>query len=431
MLRVKGFVTISALISNTKNVTSVLGELSPISRTFSKEIGEYVSGVYQGYTLNTFNSIDSVSTTHTTLSQANVDFCLGVIRSIYGYASTNIRPYNTADFISTVKRAFPSIIGDLVFGDYIEDNNIGLPEWVEFDNLVTGASYRIWLADVAFQRQYDLFDITIIPFLNNADDYFLPFESINAMLDAGSMSSFMEKIQTYRDAHPDTKLHIMEFDLVNRNNLLKKRKVPFGVLIYGYAGDNIDYIKDKIIDYFLGNSTHTRSEWEVIFPDIFKRTEFSIYPRWDLIAIPNLTNMAAIHRSMVDYNEVRDYTLIAANQYTDSHILNNIEIVPHTYKSLSLSVVCGETNDQSVRRLRTLFPDYVPIQNTALDYARMTINTRDWTDLLYSLVKVAESATQYSTIPENMSRMTRRNKIYITAVYKGVNYLVSAKMNGA
>lgn len=430
MLKVKGFVTIAALVTNVKDSVSRLGELSPISRTFSKEIGEYVSNVYQGYTLNTFNSIDSTTNQHTILSQGNVDFCLGVIRSIYGYASTNIRPYNTADFIATVKRSFSGVIGDLVFGEYIEDVNIGLPEWVEFNNITTGASYRIWLADSAFQRQYDLFDITVIPFLNNANDYFLPFESINALLDAGSMSSFMEKIQTYRDAHPDTKLYIMEFDLVNRNNTNRKRKVPFGILIYGYAGDNIDYIKDKIIDYLLEKSTHTRSEWEVLLPEIFKRTEFSIYPRWDLIAIPNLTNMAGIHRSMVDYNEVKSFTLLAANQYTDSHILNNIEIVPHVYKSLSLVFVSGETNDVTVNRIRNIFPDYVPIQNTALDYARMSISTREWCDLLYNLIKVAETATQYSTIPENMRRMVRRNKIYITAIYKGVNYLVSAKING-
>ena len=130
MLKVKGFVTIAALVTNVKDSVSRLGELSPISRTFSKEIGEYVSNVYQGYTLNTFNSIDSTTNQHTILSQGNVDFCLGVIRSIYGYASTNIRPYNTADFIATVKRSFSGVIGDLVFGEYIEDANIGLPEWV-------------------------------------------------------------------------------------------------------------------------------------------------------------------------------------------------------------------------------------------------------------------------------------------------------------
>lgn len=429
MLRVKGFVTISSLVSNSKDITSRLGELSPISRTFSKDIGEYVNSAYPGYILNTFNAVDSVTSEHVVLMPSDVEFCLGVIRSIYSYSASNIRPYNVADHINTVNRAFQGVITGLQFGSYYTDTNIDLPEWVEFSNTLSGATYRIWLADEAFQRQYDLFEIEIVPFLNNVDDFFLPYETISAALDATSMSKFMEKIQTVKAEHPETILYIQDYDLVNRQNTIQKRPVPWGVLVYGYQGDNIDYIKDAIIDYLLSNSSHTREEWEVLFPDIFKRTEFSIYPRWDLIAVPNLTNMSAIHRAIVDHSEVTGYILRVGNQYSDNHILANIQTIPHTYKYVSLVAIPGETNPSHVRRIYDLYPDYVPVQNTALDFARMTKKTRDWSNFLYDLITVAETATKYSTIPVNMRRMVRRGRIYITAVFDSVNYLVHAKIN--
>lgn len=429
MLNVKGFVTINSLVRNDKAQTAILGELSSISRTYSREIGEYTSRVYQGYELLTFSAVNVDSSEHAVLLDNDVDFCIGVIRSIHTYAANNIRPYDTTNFMIAVRGEHIATLNNLDFGDYVDNGQFALPEWVEFSNSITGSVFRIWLADSAFQQQYDLFAIEVVPFLQNIDDFFQPYGSVTAAIDGSSIKEFMEKIYVKRNKNPETILHILDFEFTNVNNSVQKKKVSWGVLIYGIAGDNIDSIKDAIVEFIRSNSQRPIEDWEVIFPDIFKRTEFCIYPRWDKVAIPNLTRMSEIYSSIVNYNELASFSTLAAKHYKSSHVLAHIEVLPHVHKSVSLVAVSGETNEVAVSKLADMYPDYIPLTTTALDYGRMTENTRKWSEFLFNLIKVAESMTRYSTIPANMRRLNKLDNLYISAVYNDVNYLVSAKSN--
>ena len=45
-----------------------------------------------------------------------------------------------------------------------------------------------------------------------------------------------------------------------------------GICLSGQAGDNIDSVKDRIVEYILENSSNSQSDWEQIMPDLFKRS---------------------------------------------------------------------------------------------------------------------------------------------------------------
>lgn len=430
MLSVKGFISIFELIKNEEGQISRLGELSEISRTYSLEIGEYVSDVNKGYRLHTFSSTVKNTDEFRILSKDNSEFVISVCKAVYEYAKNNIRPFNTVEYQRSIRLQHTGTLQSIAFGQYMDIGTLALPEWIEFTHSVTGDTYRIWMADEAFQQQYDLSVIKVVPIIEPVDTLFNLYGTVVSIINGISFPSFMSRVQVVRNNQPETVLHIMDFDYVNPLNKLQKKAVSFAVLIHGASGDNIDAIKDAIVNHILQNSEHTREEWEVILPDVFRRTEFSIYPRWDKIAIPNLTDLAAVYSSITDYNEIRSFVSNKANHYDSSHVLNNIEIIPHTYKYITLVSIPGPTNEEEISRISDIFPDYIPVQNTALDFGRMTENTRNWCNFLFELIETSESMTRYSNIPSNMRRVERSGKLYITGVFDGVNYLVSAKING-
>ena len=79
--------------------------------------------------------------------------------------------------------------------------------------------------------------------------------------------------------------------------------------------------------------------------------------------------------------------------------------------------------------LYKIFPDYIPVSTMTPDFARMSMKTQNWVILLGELLISAETATKFSTIPTRFRKIEREGKLFISAVYDDVNYLVAAKTN--
>ena len=78
-----------------------------------------------------------------------------------------------------------------------------------------------------------------------------------------------------------------------------------------------------------------------------------------------------------------------------------------------------------------LFKDYIPVSTSSLDFNRMSIYTRDWVLMMVGLIKIAETATEFTSIANPMRRVYRDGILYITRMYDSVNYMVAARSNGA
>lgn len=428
MLSIQGFVEIAQFVNNTPGIVGPIGELSPYSRTFSKEKGVYQNSATPGYSLVAFRSLDAVGNM-VAIPEAQVVEILELVRAIVSYAQGHARPYDQEDFLDTIQASFTSSIRGLGFGEFVAGNAVSLPSFVVWTSSVTGNEIRIWLADDAFQTQFTGYEITVIPPLVNLNDFFLSFSDVKQRLNAVTISSFVSKIQDAKNKYPDTITHVLEFDFFNRYDQTVKTPCRFGVLVYGQEGDYIDAIKDAIIEHLLQNSDYQEEQWKVILPEVFKRTEMVIVPRWDHIATENLTEQSSLYSSVVNPAESIQFLQQLLVTHSEEYLRNNTYTLPFPLKTLMSLVVNGTNNEEGKKDFKQMFPDYLPIPSTSLDFARMSLTTQNWVMFIDDLLLQAEKVTALSPLPPGMRRVVRNNRIFVAKVHDRVNYLVAAKTN--
>lgn len=427
---VKGFVIVNSFVSNTPGQTSALGELSTWSRTYSKEKGEYQLADTPGFKLVTFKVIDDVTGVEQILSTNVARQAMQLVDSAISYAISHIRPYDSIDFKNTILTTFFQRVANLQIGNFIDNGTLALPEWISWVSIDNSDTIvKIWLADLAFQDQYDEFEIMVVPPIEPLNDFFNNYNAVVTEINARSSQQFSDQIQAIKGENPETYIRLLDFDFYNPLNLAQKTKCVWAVVVYSKVGDNIDSIKDAIVTYVLANSTHTRAEWEVILPDIFKRTEFTLLPRWDKISIPNLGNLSSLYSSVTDPKEVIAFAKNAIEFYDDAFIEDNVTVFPYDYKALTIVAVNGDTNTVDSQKLFDLYPDYIPEPSTSPDFNRMQLKTRDWMIFLQRLLIVAETANTYNSVPLYARKQYRNNLLFISGMFDNVNYLVAAKSN--
>ena len=428
MQTIKGFVTISQFINNTPGVISPFGELSTWSLTYSKEKGEYQDNSLPGYKLHTFHHIDENGVRQIAKPE-QVALYLNVVKSCLVYANGHIRPYNPQDFKNTINNDYFGTIVDLDIGEFVDNGQVALPSWISFLDTAENTFVKLWLSDASFAEQYDEYEITIIPPLSNKEDFFAMYGTAIDKINSRTISMMSDLIEIAKANHPETYLRMMSFDFVNHLVPMQKTATTWAILIYGKAGDNIDTIKDKIVEFLMLNSTHTRLQWEILLPDIFKRTEFVILPRWDKVSIPNLSTASNLYSSIFEPVGALNFAKFNNSFYPALHIDTHTVCLPYDYKAITLLATAGTTNIPDVDMLYKIFPDYIPVSTMTPDFARMSMKTQNWVILLGELLISAETATKFSTIPTRFRKIEREGKLFISAVYDDVNYLVAAKTN--
>ncbi len=426
---IKGFITIPSLINNLPGQISKLGELSDFSATYAREKADYQLLDVADYRLTTFMAYDTVSKLNIEVEDNQVRQIFEVIAKAITYANANIRPYDSEDFRNSILAQMFGKIRELELGEFIDNGSMALPGWISWFNISTGAFIRVWLSDDAFQDQYDEYEIVVIPPIVPVEDMFDSYGIVSNKISNIKLSDFNLKVENARNGDPESYIRFLSFNFYNVNNKAQFISTPWCILVYGKAGDNIDTIKDNIIAYLLSHSTRSRNDWEIILPEIFKRTEFILIPRWDKMSIPNLTEMSGLYSSIVEPLECIAFAKSVATTYDPSFIENNCYIMPFDYKGLSIVVINGNNNIESKARFNGIFYDYIPVPSTSLDFNRMTQNTRDWILLIEQMLIEAEKAKPYSSYSRNLRKIIRNDVTYVTGVYDNINFLIPAKFN--
>ncbi len=426
---IKGFVTLESLIDNTTNLVAPIGELSTQALSYRKDKGIYTDPSEPDYRLTTFTSFDSVSNTTTQLAPAQVQQVFRVVTKANSYNLTYIRPYDAISFISFLTSGFIGEVTLFTIGNFVDNGTIAMPEWIAWVDDATGNTIRIWLSDIAFKAQYDEYEIVIIPPFSDIDHFFTPYPSVSTEVSLLPVTTLATNMEIAKAGHPETYFRIMDFEFFNSTDITQSVIAQFGLLIYGKAGDNIDIIKDTLQQFILSNSNHPRSEWVVIFPDIFKRTEFIVMPRWDKLSIPNLTLLSGLYGSMLDVNDAKTFVTTNLSLYPLPWIQNNITILPFDYKAIMLSIIGSPDNITGSQDIKLMYDDYIPVSTSTADFNRMSITTKDWLILLEKAIIQAETADGFTSLVEPLRKITRDNILYITFLYRNVNYLVAARNN--
>lgn len=432
--KIKGFVTNSIFVENTVGVVSDLCELSPLSKTFAKELGVYhIPSKYPNTQLTTFTTYDDELKQIVPLTEYFSDIILQIANTLCHKAITSSSTINKDSILLELISLFGNIIENIEIGELVTSYDYVLPESIFFTFKETpdikDTVVRLWFVDSSFQSQYDDYEITIIPPIDILDDFFKPAARVKELVEGRSFNDFVQKIQNAKEEYPETVVKLENYDWVNPLNNENKIPTNWGILIYGLNGDNDDAIKDALEEFILKNSTHTRDEWKEIFPDIFKRTEFIITPMWVNIAIPNLLVEKGIYSPITNIEKAITITKKTAFNYSEDHIRAFIGIMSHHHRQVALSIIGGPENRDSKYALTDFYPDYIGVSNTSFDFNRMTIATQEWANELSRTLEVAERYSENSVPPKGISKIIREDILYFSIRVNKVNYLIVAKSN--
>lgn len=430
MYVLKGFASHDLFSVNDVGVVNGIGEISNQSLTYSRELGFYVSDAAPKVNLISFLSAldNTLQPVDTTLKE----HVLAVAKWVYDKTINTSGQVFADEVLNGLLTAYQTDASDFDCGEIVNSGTKYIPEWVSWKHKTFNGGdnfLKIWFADDSFRRKYDEFKIIVIPPLDNLNDFFKIGSEVETLLKARTLPETMEKIQAAKGGYPETILRAEVFDYIDPLNASHKVPSEWSLLIYGAAGDNIDSVKDALVDYILANSTHTRDEWKNILPDIFRRTEFVISPHWDKYAIPNRTQAVGIYSPVVNLNRANALMKQVAVGYPSAHIDAHTTTLAHPYKSLMVTAVGGIENRDNLYEIDQVFPDFIAVASTSQDFNRMAVDTRGWAELLSQMLITAEDMNEFSDIPTGMTKVVRSGILYLVKSYQNIHYLVAAKKN--
>lgn len=430
-----GFVAKKSFINNADREISELFEISPFALTFSKHRGEYRTSTsqYLDNALHTLLTTDDAGV-YRELTDAEVDEVFMITAVAGSYIASHYPPYSTSDLIYTLQAAFigapEGFVSDISVGSFYTDaKNNTMPEWISWTSPISGATVKIWYRNEALENQYTNYEIVVVPPVDALDSFFGAYGPIASAVGGKTFPDILSRFQEFKNGDPESYARAFSFEYYNPNNLSEHVSVCWGGLIYGVNGDNIDAIKDAIVNYVLSHSAHTIDEWKVIFPDIFKRTEFLIWPRWDKLAIQNLTTYSSIYSALSDPTETLEFAQTVFPSVNADFLKANLTVIPFDFKAIHAICLNGSSNISAKARIQDVIPDYIPVSTGALDFTRMSTATQQWVFKIIDLLILAEKANEFSSVEYPVRRVFRDEKLYLSLMIDSVNYLVATRSN--
>ena len=439
MITIKGFGINANLANNTKDVVNEFGELSAWSSTYSTDRTIHYDDAKNGIVLTVFSAKNDESQDATyTIPVELKTHILKVIKWTYDKCLNKGAEVYAHELLNDLIEAFQTEAETFKSGNIVKDiNDNWMPQWLSWKQKgAPEANIKIWFSDDSFRRTYDEYEIVVVPPVKVLDDFFKVSNKVKTILSARDYSTRIDDIQTAKMEKPETFIRTEMFRYVDPLNKEDKTPTHWDILIYGEGGNNIDSVKDAIIDYILKNSKHTRDEWAEILPDIFKRTEFILQPNWGAYALPNRVTEAGIYSPFTvisqTFDELKKYT----GTIPDGHIKEHMQSFTHPYKSISIVSTSSNENRDNLFKLSDVFNDYIAQSSTSQDFNRQREKTRDWAEKISKMLILAEEMTPFSDIPRgyigkssNLTRLIRDGKLFLVMNFENIHYLIVAKYN--
>lgn len=433
----KSFANVALWMSNVPGTNSPIGELSPYGKSFSREVGTYEDPTVAGFTLNNFKSAtDGQGGGPIQMPASVVNSTIGLLQFLVNTVSAQSgQIYSDELLTELVGYGSTHGISRISIGEVKQYGNVWTPEWIKFkrDSLTIGSDTNVdnentvWISAEAFETQYDEYQIVVVPPIDNLDLFFGTGTSVLNMIHAITTPQIIDRIQLKKEGFPSTVDRSDEYSYINPQNSAQTVKVNWPVIIYGPAGNNVDAIKDALVEYILAHSQHPRNDWATIFPDIFKRTEFIIAPLWHKYAIENRTQAAGVYSPVATLVEMDIFAKKMAPEYPDDHVSANVETVGWPYRSLNLAIVGGPDNREQKYKFHQIFSDYINVSSTHIDFNRMAPATVEWALAVADMIIRAETMNKYTVMPQGLMKMERDGILYIVKTFDNIQYLVATK----
>jgi hypothetical protein len=336
-------------------------------------------------------------------------------------------------FLTALSGNFSSECDGITCGELVNAvNGKQFPQWISWrtraytteDNLAT-----VWLSDQSFRQKYDNYEIEVVAPIENLDTFFTSAQAVLSSVNSVSHVDRFNAIQDARDKNPETVLVGVSYNWVDPLNSSNLINTNWSILVYGPNGDDSDVIRSAIASYILAsNPLYTEAQWKVIFPDIFRRTEFLFFPRWHNYAIENMVLQSGIYSPVVYCRKEIDYLKGVLSDFAGSFVETHASVIPHPYKCLALDVIGGYDNRDGLFDITQVYPDILNVSTTSMDYNRMSASTQGLLTRLSQMILIAETLTNTSDIPTGYRKAIRYGVTFITTRYMNIELMVSSKL---
>lgn len=429
----KGFIAIGALADNAPGVVAQFGELSDIATTFSKEKG-YYREPSNSTSLVTFKVADTQGdpiALPSNFSSGILDLS-DVVYTLY--SNDQMIDFEDAqelaDYLATQFSApdYSDIsVGSLIVDD--SDSNKKMPDYVAWTMTLGGETFnvRIWFSDTAFRAQYDEYELTVIPPLETLDDLNNTPSAVSTALDGVSPATVVSWVEDAKGDHPFTTVRSHPLTWNNPGGGGGTLPTQWTVLIYGPAGDNVDHINAEIINYIGLESQLDLSQWETIYPGLFSTTEFYLVPSWSTIAISEVSPSDGIYSPTVVIDNALSDIIEYAQGYNEQYVTENATTSNSVWKSIQFTSIGNVNNAGGNIRLDQLYPDYIAVPTSSLDFARMAPDTQEFAQFLGEMFELAQEATPSTILPSGYTRVNRGGYLYLAYRLGEVNFLCLTK----
>lgn len=435
---IKGFFKIPRLTNNNSDTIAKFGELSPVSETFSRDPRSFESTASPNVILRTFRAVNDAGD-RLNLPVAVTDRILLLGQWLYNRydASTIPNQIQSTLLVGDITNEFGFTnvtVGPISAGTVASKR---LPSWVRFVMVVSTISYqvKIWLEDSAFASQYEHHLIFAIPPTPQVDDLRLDIFGLTQVLtSANAVSSYVQRESQITQNYPKTALinyTLTWHDLTDPNRIMETTWV---LVVYGNAGTDQEAIKEAIREYIASSSN--QGQWDIIYPSLYSDNEFAIVPLWETLAVPETGGMQQLFSptvtlgQMASVSRARLPVSYAPNTAQgNGHLNDNLRFLPTNYRQVGCLVLGNPNNATEISDIKDLFPDLTAIPSNVADYSRMEASTRTFLELLMDALNEAFTANINSTLPAQFTRAVRNNRIYVSFLHEGYQFMVLARIS--
>lgn len=441
MTIIKGFLTNASLVSNVDNVVAQFGELSDISNTFSRRKAFYQSTVSAEQGLVVFSAKDGIThVTTTSNDRANIFALSDYVYDRYNASTITATAGDLITDIETDLTAGTVTISNVAIGEIISDvvtPTKRLPDYVSFHIVDTLDSSEhditVWFCDANFQSQYDEYEILVVsPLLGNVDDLYASNSDVGVSLAAVTLPAYQAAIETAKGVYPPTKVKAVNFTWNEHSDFgSNTRTMAWTLVFYGNEGDSPANIRTALRDWLedVGNTAIAAADWQEMFPEIFESTDYYIIPLWNRVHTPvptvlyspmgNPTAALATAKANVPFTAL------------DAFWNPNLTLTTATWQQLMFLAIGAPTNTTNNDfNFAIKFNDYMNVPLTHIDAAHMSAETQAFVAFLTQLLQGAETltvSTPLNQLPQDMDRVQKSGKLYLTGLYDGTQYYAIAK----
>jgi hypothetical protein len=422
---VHSFVNIIPLINNTPGEVSPIGELSPNSSTFSRELGNYSTSQYDNVKLITFLSQENEQAVELPIGLRNT--LLEIADWTYSLSRDGSFTSDSSDFKQIFSTQYPYDIDEM--GRMEKVGNVYYPTYFVFSK--DGEQFSLWFSDKEFDKEYPEYDMFPIMPVDDLDALHGTRADVFDLLDNISLTDIFNRIDEVKQELPFTHQYPLEVNWVDKNDPDVTKRITFTELIYGNAGKNIDLIKESLVNYILSNSSYSRAEWEVVLPELFLPNEFYITPLWNELAVENLQSYGGVYSCVADMDMMMKYAISTFHGLSTDFISFNVEHAVSIYSSIGFVALGNEKNQTGTFKFSEQWPEFSTVSTFDGYFDRLSPSTREFmTELTKALIYAERwDGVRYVNLPNDYSLIERGGNTYIVFSFEKVSYLVSVRSN--